>query len=103
MKKRIISLLLVLSMIFSAAAMVSCDGGEGAGEQNVGKVAYEVPADPRTSCGFPRPIMPCRWAQTPTCTGRRWIPSCRITSPNKAKLPGRDPREFSFSESSLVK
>ena len=45
MKKRIISLLLVLSMIFSAAAMVSCDGGEGAGEQNVGKVAYEVPAE----------------------------------------------------------
>ena len=45
MKKRIISLLLVLSMIFSAAAMVSCDGGEGAGEQNVGKVTYEVPAE----------------------------------------------------------
>ena len=45
MKKRIISLLLFLSMIFSAAAMVSCDGGEGAGEQNVGKVTYEVPAE----------------------------------------------------------
>ncbi len=45
MKKRIISLLLVLSMIFSAAAMVSCDGGENGGEQNTGKVAYEVPAE----------------------------------------------------------
>ena len=45
MKKRIISLLLVLSMIFSAAAMVSCNGGEGAGEGNTGKVAYEVPAE----------------------------------------------------------
>ena len=44
MKKRIISLLLVLSMIFSAAAMVSCDGGNG-GEENIGKVAYEVPAE----------------------------------------------------------
>ena len=45
MKKRIISLLLVLSMIFSATAMVSCNGGEGAGEGNTGKVAYEVPAE----------------------------------------------------------
>jgi len=45
MKKRIISLLLVLSMIFSAAAMVSCNGGEGEGEQSAGKVAYEVPAE----------------------------------------------------------
>ncbi|MBQ8260583.1 MAG: extracellular solute-binding protein [Clostridia bacterium] len=45
MKKRIISLLLVLSMIFSAAAMVSCNGGEGTGEGNTGKVAYEVPAE----------------------------------------------------------
>ncbi|MBQ3229291.1 MAG: extracellular solute-binding protein [Clostridia bacterium] len=45
MKKRIISLLLVLSMIFIATAMVSCNGGEGAGEGNTGKVAYEVPAE----------------------------------------------------------
>ena len=45
MKKRIISLLLVLSMVFSAAAMVSCNGGENGGEQSTGKVAYEVPAE----------------------------------------------------------
>ena len=46
MKKRIISLLLTLSMIFSAVAMVSCDGGESEGEgTNTGKVAYEVPAE----------------------------------------------------------
>ena len=45
MKKRIISLLLVLSMIVSVTAMVSCNGGESSGEGNTGKVAYEVPAE----------------------------------------------------------
>ena len=47
MKKRIISLLLVLAMLVSVVAMVSCDkGNEGEnGENGANKVTYEVPAE----------------------------------------------------------
>ena len=53
MKKRIISLLLVLTMLLSAVAMASCNkgGNEGenegnnGGEQGSAKVPYEVPAE----------------------------------------------------------
>ena len=51
MKKRIISLLLVLTMLMSAVAMASCNGGnegdEGnkGGEQGSAKVPYDVPAE----------------------------------------------------------
>ena len=47
MKKRIISLLLALSMLAFAASMVSCNSGEGGGNGGNGanKVTYEVPAE----------------------------------------------------------
>ena len=53
MKKRIISFLLVLTMLMSAVAMASCsnngeggnEGGNNGGEQGSAKVPYDVPAE----------------------------------------------------------